>query len=86
MQKLAVTAGRVLLGVYFLLPGLSKIPGYAGTLDYMLLHQIPLTDILLSLNDSTSGRGWIISDRGLSTGRNRADAGWIDPAHQSWNA
>ena len=49
MQKWAVTAGRVLLGVYFLVPGLSKIPGYAGTLDYMLLHQIPLADILLPL-------------------------------------
>ena len=49
MQKLAVTAGRVLLGVYFLVPGLSKIPGYAGTLDYMLLHQIPLAEILLPL-------------------------------------
>ena len=47
MQKLAVTAGRVLLGLYFLVPGLSKITGYAATLDYMLLHEVPLAAILL---------------------------------------
>ena len=49
MQATAVTIGRVLLGLYFLIPGLTKITGYAGTLDYMALHNIPLPDVLLPL-------------------------------------
>jgi putative oxidoreductase len=35
-------AGRVLLGLYFLVPGLSKVTGFAGTLAYMELHGVPL--------------------------------------------
>ena len=47
MEKFPITFGRVLLGLYFLLPGISKIPTYAGTTEYMLLHNIPLVSILL---------------------------------------
>ena len=47
MEKIFITVGRVLLGLYFLLPGISKIPTYAGTTEYMLLHNIPLASILL---------------------------------------
>ena len=49
MEKILITAGRVLLGIYFLLPGISKIPTYAGTTEYMLLHNIPLASILLPI-------------------------------------
>ena len=49
MEKIFITVGRVLLGLYFLLPGISKIPTYAGTTEYMLLHNIPLASILLSI-------------------------------------
>ncbi len=48
MQATAITMGRALLGLYFF-PGLTKITGYAATLDYMALHNIPLPDILLPL-------------------------------------
>jgi putative oxidoreductase len=35
-EKINVTAGRVLLGLYFFLPGgVSKVFGYQGTADYM---------------------------------------------------
>jgi len=34
--------GRVLLGLYFLIPGLTKVTGFAGTLAYMELHGVPL--------------------------------------------
>jgi len=34
--------GRVLLGLYFLIPGLTKVTGFAGTLAYMKLHGVPL--------------------------------------------
>ena len=49
MEKTCITVGRVLLGIYFLLPGISKIPTYAGTTEYMLLHNIPLASILLPI-------------------------------------
>ncbi len=47
MEKTFITFGRMLLGLYFLLPGISKIPSYSGTTEYMLLHNIPLVNILL---------------------------------------
>ena len=49
MEKTFITVGRMLLGLYFLLPGISKIPTYAGTTEYMLLHNIPLASIFLPI-------------------------------------
>ena len=49
MEKTFVTFGRALLGLYFLLPGISKIPTSGGTTEYMLLHNIPLASILLPI-------------------------------------
>ena len=49
MEKTFITFGRMLLGLYFLLPGISKIPTYVGTTEYMLLHNIPLASILLPI-------------------------------------
>ena len=49
MEKFFITVGRVLLGLYFLLPGISKIPTYGGTTEYMLLHNIPLASVLLPI-------------------------------------
>ena len=49
LEKTCFTIGRVLLGLYFFLPGISKIPTYAGTTEYMLLHNVPLTGVLLPL-------------------------------------
>ena len=49
MEKTFITVGRMLLGIYFLLPGISKIPTYAATTEYMLLHNIPLASILLPI-------------------------------------
>jgi putative oxidoreductase len=34
--------GRVLLGLYFVVPGLMKVGGFADTLAYMELHRVPL--------------------------------------------
>jgi len=49
MENFFITVGRMLLGLYFLLPGISKIPTYAVTTEYMLLHNIPLASILLPI-------------------------------------
>jgi len=49
LEKTCITVGRVLLGLYFFLPGISKIPTYELTAEYMALHSIPLVSILLPL-------------------------------------
>ena len=41
--------GRTLLGLCFLVPGLSKIVGYSATLDLMASKQVPLSEILLPI-------------------------------------
>ena len=49
LEKICITTGRVLLGIYFFLPGMSKIPTYELTAEYMTLHSIPLANILLPI-------------------------------------
>jgi putative oxidoreductase len=41
--------GRALLGTYFLVPGVMKILGYAGTQAYMTQHGVPFAAPLLVL-------------------------------------
>ena len=41
--------GRSLLGLYFIVPGLMKITGYAGTLALMESKGVPLATALLPL-------------------------------------
>ncbi len=38
LQRLSVPAGRVILGIYFLLPGLMKFTSYDRHVDYMASH------------------------------------------------
>ncbi len=49
IEKLSITLGRVLLGLYFLSPGISKISSYGLTSEYMALHNIPMVSILLPI-------------------------------------
>ena len=42
-------SGRVLLGLYFLVPGVMKITGFAGMQAYMSQHGVPLVTPLLLL-------------------------------------
>ena len=41
--------GRTLLGVYFLVPGISKIFDYSGTLELMVLKGVFLAQIALPI-------------------------------------
>ena len=41
--------GRSLLGLYFIVPGLSKIFNYMGTLALMQMKGVPLSSVLLPL-------------------------------------
>ena len=41
--------GRTLLGLYFIVPGMTKVAGYEGYLDLMASKGVPLVEILLPL-------------------------------------
>ena len=62
-------AGRVLLGLYFVIPGLLKVSGFAGTLSYMELHGVPLALplLLLTILLQVGGGLAIIFDRQTRT-------------------
>ena len=41
--------GRGLLGLYFVIPGITKITGWEGTVEYMAAHGVPFISALLVL-------------------------------------
>ncbi len=49
IQPLIGITGRVLLGLYFLIPGISKVAGFDDTAQYMLTHGVPLVSVLLPI-------------------------------------
>jgi putative oxidoreductase len=46
-QRALLIIGRVLLGLYFIIPGITKITGWAAMSAYMELHGVPLIPVLL---------------------------------------
>ena len=46
-QKLSMILGRGLLGLYFIIPGITKVTGFAGMSEYMTAHGVPLVPVLL---------------------------------------
>tara|TARA_B100000927_G_C16256280_1_gene385569 strand:- start:115 stop:510 length:396 start_codon:yes stop_codon:yes gene_type:complete len=65
----AVTLGRFLLGLYFFLPGISKVTGYTETLSYMALHNIPLPEVLLPITIALQVGGGVMLLLGLRVGQ-----------------
>jgi len=49
IENTCLLIGRFLLGLYFILPGISKITGYEGTVAYMEAHNVPMISALLPL-------------------------------------
>ena len=49
IQPLIGVLGRFLLGLYFLLPGISKVTGFEGTVQYMEVHGVPAVMVLLPI-------------------------------------
>ena len=47
LDKYSLTAGRILLGLYFVLPGLAKFADWQTHIDLMQRHNIPFADPLL---------------------------------------
>jgi putative oxidoreductase len=48
-QRSMLLAGRGLLGLYFIIPGITKITGFSGMVDYMSAHGVPFVQPLLIL-------------------------------------
>ena len=61
--------GRVLLGLYFVFPGIFKVTGFAGSLAYMELHGVSLALplLLLTILLQVGGGLAIIFDRQTRT-------------------
>jgi putative oxidoreductase len=47
IENICLLLGRLLMGSYFILPGLQKITSYQMMTDYMLAHNVPATAFLL---------------------------------------
>ena len=48
-QKALLLGGRGLLGLYFIVPGITKVTGFAAMSEYMAAHGVPLIPVLLVL-------------------------------------
>lgn len=49
IDKFGPLVGRILLALIFLMSGIGKIGGFAGTAGYMASKGIPMTDVLLAI-------------------------------------
>lgn len=49
IETSCLLTGRLLLGLYFILPGIGKIVGFEATSNYMAEHQVPFIPVLLVL-------------------------------------
>ncbi|MFT4809756.1 MAG: putative oxidoreductase [Paraglaciecola sp.] len=47
IENICLLLGRLLMGTYFILPGLQKITSYQTMTDSMLAHNVPATAFLL---------------------------------------
>ena len=48
-EKTLRLVSRVLLGLYFIVPGIMKITGFAAMGEYMAVHGVPIIPVLLPL-------------------------------------
>ena len=69
LSRPMAVVGRVLLGLYFVVPGIFKVTGFAGSLAYMELHGVPFAVplLLLTIVLQVGGGVAIIFDRQTRT-------------------
>jgi putative oxidoreductase len=48
-ETIVLLAGRFLLGLYFIVPGVQKIMNYEVMAQYMAKHSVPMIEVLLPL-------------------------------------
>ncbi|HWK82979.1 MAG TPA: DoxX family protein [Caldimonas sp.] len=66
-QDPVVLAGRILLGLIFVLSGLGKIPGFSGTAGYIAAKGLPLPELLTALTIAVELSGGLALVFGLYT-------------------
>jgi putative oxidoreductase len=49
LENTCLLVGRLLMGLYFILPGIGKVADFAGTSAYMASHDVPMIPFLLVL-------------------------------------
>ena len=49
LQRALQLIGRGLLGLYFIVPGITKVTGFGEMTEYMSAHNVPLISVLLVL-------------------------------------
>lgn len=49
LQRACLITGRALLGLYFIIPGITKITGWSAMSAYMEQHGVPMIPVLLAL-------------------------------------
>ena len=54
-QRILLLVGRGLLGLYFIIPGITKVTGFAATRDYMAAHGVPLIPVLSRMESAGIG-------------------------------
>ncbi|MEM0987049.1 MAG: DoxX family protein [Pseudomonadota bacterium] len=64
-SSFSIGTGRLLLGLYFILPGLMKVGDPAGTIAYMESHSIPLAGPLMWVAAAANLAGGVL----LASGR-----------------
>lgn len=67
LQNLCTTTGRVLLGLYFIVPGITKITGYESTSQYMADHGMMFIPFFLILTIIIQIGGGMMMVVGLQT-------------------
>lgn len=66
-ENLSATIGRVLLGLYFIVPGITKITGYSGTAQYMAEHGVVFIPFFLALTIIIQVGGGVMLVAGYQT-------------------
>ena len=66
-ENLCVTSGRILLGLYFIFPGIMKITGYEGTVQYMADHGMVFIPFFLILTIILQVGGGVALAAGFQT-------------------
>ena len=46
LQNPTALVGRILLGLFFVMSGFEKIPGFSGTVDYISSAGLPLASVV----------------------------------------
>jgi uncharacterized membrane protein YphA (DoxX/SURF4 family) len=70
MQSALMSTGRVLLALYFLLPGIAKFVSWERHIALMETHEMVMVPVLLSV-------GWAASDCGRFAATHKSSCGGL---------